>query len=259
MLAAALGRHVRHGALEDLEQGLLHALARDVAGDRRIAALAGDLVDLVDVDDALLGRGHVVVRRLEQAHQDVLDVLAHVAGLGQGRGVGDGEGHVQETGQGLGQQRLAGAGGADEHDVALVDLHLVAGARLVDALVVVVDGHGQADLGLVLLDDVVVEVAADLLGLGELRRGLRGLVHHLALEDVVAELDALAADVDRRRPGDELGHLVLSAAAEGALDHLRSSGLPAFHRIPPGSSRTYFFFVSPSISERFSITLSTRP
>src|SRR5207237_1511656 len=52
MLAATLGRHRSGRALEDLQQGLLHALAGDVTGDRRVLALAGDLVDLVDVDDA---------------------------------------------------------------------------------------------------------------------------------------------------------------------------------------------------------------
>src|SRR5215510_5317762 len=37
---------------EDLEQRLLHAFARDVARGRRHAALARDLVDLVDAHDA---------------------------------------------------------------------------------------------------------------------------------------------------------------------------------------------------------------
>jgi hypothetical protein len=91
VLAPALGRHRGGGALEDLEQRLLHALARDVAGDRRVLALAGDLVDLVDVDDPGLGLLDVVVGGLDQLEQDVLDVLADVAGLGEGGGVGDGE------------------------------------------------------------------------------------------------------------------------------------------------------------------------
>ena len=51
LLAAARG-DVGAGALDDLQQRLLHALAADVAGDGRGVALAGDLVDLVDVDDA---------------------------------------------------------------------------------------------------------------------------------------------------------------------------------------------------------------
>src|SRR5262249_16427785 len=61
MLASALGRHRGDGAFHDLEQGLLHALARDVAGDRGVVGLAADLVDLVDIDDAPLGALDVVV------------------------------------------------------------------------------------------------------------------------------------------------------------------------------------------------------
>ena len=52
VLAPALGRDRGGGPFQDLEQRLLHALARHVPGDRRVLALAGDLVDLVDVDDA---------------------------------------------------------------------------------------------------------------------------------------------------------------------------------------------------------------
>src|ERR1019366_8598034 len=40
VLSAALGRHVGDGALDDLEERLLHALARDVAGDAGVIALA---------------------------------------------------------------------------------------------------------------------------------------------------------------------------------------------------------------------------
>src|SRR5207248_6855918 len=54
MLASALRRHRRDRAFHDLEQRLLHTLARYVAGDRGVVGLAADLVDLVDIDDAAL-------------------------------------------------------------------------------------------------------------------------------------------------------------------------------------------------------------
>ena len=44
-------RHRHDGAFHDLEQCLLHAVARDVAGGRGVVGLAADLVDLVDLDD----------------------------------------------------------------------------------------------------------------------------------------------------------------------------------------------------------------
>ena len=117
MLATTLRGHRRLGALQDLQQCLLYALAGDVAGDRRVLALAGDLVDLVDVDDAGFGTLDVIVGGLDQLEQDVLDVLADIAGLGQCGGVGDRERDVEHFGQGLCEIGLAAAGGAEHQDV----------------------------------------------------------------------------------------------------------------------------------------------
>ena len=129
VLAPALRRHRGGGALEDLQQRLLHALAGDVARDRRVVGLARDLVDLVDVDDPGLGLLDVVVGGLDQLQQDVLDVLADVAGLGQRRRVGDRERDVEDPGQRLGEQRLAAAGRAEQQDVRLLQLDRRSGSR----------------------------------------------------------------------------------------------------------------------------------
>ena len=166
VLAAALRRHVGDRAFEDLQQRLLDAFARHVARDRRVLVLAADLVDLVDVDDALLALLDVAAGRLQQLEDDVLDVLADVAGLGQRRRVDDGEGDRQELGERLREQRLAGAGRADQQDVRLGQLDVVAAARLLldlDPLVVVVDRDGELLLGPFLADDVLVEELLDFL------------------------------------------------------------------------------------------------
>src|SRR5207249_10665500 len=62
--------------------------------------------DLVDVDDAALGRLDVEVGGVEQLQEQVRDVLADVAGFGKRGGVADGEGHVKDAGQRLGQEGL---------------------------------------------------------------------------------------------------------------------------------------------------------
>ena len=77
----------------------------------------------------LLGLLDVVVGRLDELQEDVLDVLAHIAGLGEGGGVGDGERHVEHPGEGLGHQRLAAAGRADQQDVGLGQLISGPGSR----------------------------------------------------------------------------------------------------------------------------------
>ena len=229
MLASALRRNVGHGAFENLEQRLLHAFAGDIAGDGGILVLAADLVDLVDVDDALLGAGDVAVGGLEQLEDDVLDILADVAGLSERGGVDDGEGHVEHLGQGVRQQRLAGAGGADEQDVGLGQLHfVVAHAVHLDALVVVVDGDGELLLGLVLADDVVVEKAFDFLRLGQVAGGGGGSgFAAVVFEDGVADGHALVADVGAgvvAGRGDQLGHGVLRLVAERAAQCFFGSG-----------------------------------
>ena len=122
VLAPALRRHRGDRPLEDLQQRLLHALARDVARDRRVVRLARDLVDLVDVDDPGLGLLDVEVGGLDQLQEDVLDVLADVAGLGERGRVGDRERDVEDARERLREQRLAAAGRAEQEDVRLLQL-----------------------------------------------------------------------------------------------------------------------------------------
>ena len=144
------------------EQRLLDALAGDVARDRRVVGLPRDLVDLVDVDDPALRPGHVEVGGLDQAEEDVLDVLADVAGLGEARGVRDAERDVQDPGERLREEGLARARGSDEQDVRLLELDVVDLVAGVHPLVVVVDGDGEDLLRALLADHVLVERILDL-------------------------------------------------------------------------------------------------
>ena len=122
-----------------------------------------------------------------------------VACLGQRRGVGDRERHVEDPGQRLGEQRLADAGGADQQDVRLVELDVViAQRRGVDALVVVVHRDGERLLGALLADHILVEDVLDLLGRRDLCDRFRNFALLVLRQDLVAERDALVADVDRR-------------------------------------------------------------
>ena len=111
MLAPARGRHGGDRAFDDLQEGLLHAFARHVAGDGGVLGLAANLVDLVDVDDALLSLLDVTIGLLNEAQENVLHVLADVASLRQGRGVNDGERHVKQAGQAARQVGLTRARG----------------------------------------------------------------------------------------------------------------------------------------------------
>src|SRR5690348_1884573 len=226
MLAPALRRHRGNGAFDQLQQRLLHAFAGDVAGNGRVLALARDLVYLVNVDDAGLRLLDVVVALLQQLLDDVLDVLAHVTGLGQRGRVGDRERHVQQSRQRLGQQRLAAAGRADQQDVGLRQLDVVVACTRLHALVVVVHRYRQRLLGAGLPDHVLVERFHDLARLGQLAAAGGRLLFQSLADAVVAQLHAFIAD-EHARARDQLADLVLALAAEGAVKDLAAVVGPA--------------------------------
>jgi hypothetical protein len=230
VLAATLRRNVRDRALDDLEERLLHAFARHVARDGGVVALAADLVDLVDVDDAALRALDVVVGVLQELDDDVLDVLADVARFGERGRIGDGERNVEDLREGLGEERFAAARRTEEEDVALLELDVFLGDARVDALVVIVNRDGEDLLRALLADDVLVEDRLYLGGLRDRRGAAVGLLLlHLLRNDVVAEADALVADVDRG-PGDELLHFLLRFSAERAVQvTARMIVSPALH------------------------------
>ena len=89
--------------------------------------------------------------------------------------------------------------------------------RGVDALVVIVDRDRQRLLRLLLPDHVLVENVLDLLRRRDLRDRLGDLALLVLGEDLVAEGDALVADVDGRS-GDELPDRVLRLSAERAAE-----------------------------------------
>jgi hypothetical protein len=163
MFPATLRRNRRRRPFHQLEQRLLHAFARHVARDRGVLRLARDLVDLVDIDDPALRPLDVVVRRLKQLEDDILDILADVTRFGQRRRIGHRERHVEDAGERLREQSLAATGRADEQNVRLGQLDIGTLGAVVEPLVVIVHRHRQHALGALLADHVIVEDIADLL------------------------------------------------------------------------------------------------
>ena len=161
MLAATLRRNACNRAFHDLQQRLLDALTRHVAGDRGIVRLAADLVDFIDIDDAALGALDIVIGCLKQLQDDILDILADIAGFRERRGVSHRERHVENARQRLGKQRLARTCRPDQQDVRLRQLHIVVLGGMVEALVMVVNRDREDALGLELADHIIVEHLAD--------------------------------------------------------------------------------------------------
>ena len=210
MLALAARRELDDVALEHLEESLLDALVARVGRDGVVGTgLAGDLVELIEVDDAVLGLLDVLVGRVVEVADGDFDIGADEAGLREARGIRDGEWHVEELREVGEQRRLAAAGRAEHDDVRLLNLRaIVVRVAVLHALVVVVDGDGEDFLRAVLVDDVLIEVLLDDVRLvlledlvelgGEVRRLLLSRVLFVELDVVGELLDAVLADAEAR-------------------------------------------------------------
>ena len=66
MLSASLRRNAGNGSLQDFKKRLLYAFAGHVAGNGNIFCLFGDLVDLINVNNAVLRTVYIVISRLDQ-------------------------------------------------------------------------------------------------------------------------------------------------------------------------------------------------
>src|SRR5690606_9128046 len=95
MLASTLRWYCGDGTFENLQQSLLNAFTGNVSGDRRVLALARNLVDLVKVNNASIGLLDIIVSSLEQLEEDIFSVLTHVPSFCQARSIGDCERNVQ--------------------------------------------------------------------------------------------------------------------------------------------------------------------
>ena len=240
VLPLAARRELDDGAFEHLEQRLLHALVPGIGGDRVVRArLSRDLVELVEIDDAVLRLLDVLFRRIVEVANGDLDIRADEARFCEARRVRHGKWNVEEARQVRQKCRLAAARRAEHDDVRLLDVRAVlVHVAVLHAFIMVVDGYGENLLRTVLIDDVLVEVRLDdmrlvlLQNLVELASKIELLLldarRLVLLDEIVYVLDAVLADGKSRvRVKDR--HIILIvhrdlalAEAAGMLDRFLS-------------------------------------
>ena len=164
MLAPTLRRDRGSRAFHQLQESLLHTLARDIARDRGVFRLARNLVDLVNIDDAMLRLLDIIVGGLEQLEDDILNILAHIARFGQSGRIGHSERHIKRARQRLREQGLTRAGRADEQDVGLGQLDIAGLTRMLQPLVMIVHRDRKDALGAILPDHIIIEHLANVRG-----------------------------------------------------------------------------------------------
>jgi hypothetical protein len=114
---------------------------------------------------------------------------------------------------------------------------------------VVVDGDRESALGALLAYDVLVQYVVDLPRLREVLQLERGRCRQLLVDDLVAEIDALVADVDAGS-GDQLLDLALGLAAEAAEELLVGFGGTCQRITPSVSLRPAGSFLAGSLDAR---------
>jgi hypothetical protein len=197
----------------------LDAFAGDVAGDGgAVGGFSTNFINLIYIDDAGFGAFDIVVGILKQSQNNGFNIFADVAGFGDGGGVGDAEGDVEDFCEGAGKESFAAAGGADEKDVAFFDFDFVevAGFRSISmkTFVVIMHSDGEDAFGFVLTDNVFVEFLTDFDGFWD--AGIMDVVRSWAkffVEDAFTDEDAAVADVDAGA-GDKFTDFVDSFVAK---------------------------------------------
>jgi hypothetical protein len=183
---------------------------------------------------------------------------ASMSNLGKRGGVADGERHLQVLGERFRHQGLAAAGGADQQNVRFFNFDVVFDVFVQhQPLVVVVHCDGEDLLGDRLANHVLVEVVDDLprrRNVGEeLFRGAAATA--LLVEDRLAKVDALAADIDVFGPLDERADVAVTFAAKGTVGVL----LAGYTALPGGEIFTGGHSSSFSVADRARTTADYEP
>ena len=132
-----------------------------------------------------------------------------------------------------GQERLAGAGRPEQQDVRLIDFDVGAFGAQRQPLVVAVNGHGQNLLGVILADDVIVQMGDDFARRGNSREELLAAAAAAAflVEDRLAKLDAFAANVNIAGPFDQRPDVAIALSAKRTESVLLRRATPASSQI----------------------------
>ena len=168
VLSSALRRNGSLRALDDFQKSLLHAFARNVAGNRSVFALSRNLVYFVDEDDSALGLRYVSVRSVDELEKHVLNVLADIARLGECGRVRNRKRHFELLRESSRQKRLSASSRPDEENVRFFYLDFIVRlfrlAQNRKPLVMVVDRDAESLFRIVLAHDILVEIGLEFLG-----------------------------------------------------------------------------------------------
>ena len=100
MLPLASGGKFHLAAFQHFQQGLLYTLMAWICGNSVVlSGLAGDFVELVQIDNTMFTAGNILVSGVVQIADSYLYIRAYKASLSKTGGIGYGKRNIQHLGQ----------------------------------------------------------------------------------------------------------------------------------------------------------------
>ena len=163
MLSSALGRNVRYSALHYFQQSLLYALTAHVSCNGCILRAARYLVYLVYIDYSVFCRLYVIIRRLYEPQQYILDIFTDISSLCERRSVRYRKGYMENSRKRLSKHRFSHAGRSEQQHVTFLELNVyIVLAVCKGTLIMVVDRDTKRLLGFILSDNILIEDSLDI-------------------------------------------------------------------------------------------------
>ena len=219
MLSSSLRRNAGNCALQDLKKRLLDTLTGYISCDGRILRLSCYLVDLINVDNAVLRTVNIIISCLNDLQQNILHILAYISGLREGCGVCNGKRYIQKSGKCLCQQCLTGTGGSQHKDITLLKFNVGIFSRH-NALIVIVNGYRQHLFRLILPDHIIIQKCLDLLWFQQidLPAAIFRVPCTVLIYDLRTDFHAFITDISSAGSCNQFPYLFFCLSAERAAD-----------------------------------------
>ena len=159
MLTSTLWWYIHHSTLQEFQQTLLHTFTTYIASNGRVIALTCYLINFINKDDTALSSFNFIIRNLQQAAQDALYILAHIACFGKYSSIDNGERHIKKLCYGTGQKGFTSTSRANHDDIALFYFNTILVYRLLQTLIVIIDRNCQMAFCLILSDDIFIKIS----------------------------------------------------------------------------------------------------
>ena len=161
----------------------------------------------------------IVLGRLKQLENDVLNILTHIPCFCQSRGIRHREGHIQYPGKCLRQKCFTTTRWPYQKNIGLGQFDIAALLSVIEAFVMVVYSHRQYTLGHRLPDDIIIKHRTNVLRSGHAIGRFEARGFGFLTYDVHAKFDAFIAN-EHSRTSDQFAHLMLTFATETAVERV---------------------------------------